>query len=55
MSKQLYPYTECGMAKLWQEISIAKFYMNIKLIEWAVNTPEIGKKDKYKTSTVLTK
>ena len=42
------PYTECGMTKLLQEYSIAKFYMNIKLIEWVVNTTEIGKKDTYK-------
>ena len=40
-----FPYTECGMTKLLQEFSIAKFYMNIiKLIEWVVNTPEIGKR-----------
>ena len=35
-------YTECGMTKLLQEYSIKKLYMNIKLIEWVVNTPEIG-------------
>ena len=48
-------YTECGMTKLLQEFSIAKLYMNIKLIKWVVNTPEIGKRTHTKKSTVLTK
>ena len=43
------------MPKLLQEFSIAKFYMNIKLIESVVNTPEIGKRTHTKKSTVLTK
>ena len=58
MSKQLMlisPYTECGMTKLLQEFSIAKFYMNIRLIERVVNTPEIGKRTHTKKSTVLKK
>ena len=38
-----------------QEFSTAKLYMNIKLIEWVVNTPEIGKRTHTKKSTVLTK
>ena len=43
------------MTKLLQEFSIAKFHMNIKLIEWVVNTPAIGKSTHTKKSTVLTK
>ena len=43
------------MTKLLQEFSIAKFYMNIRLIESVVNIPEIGKRTQTKKSTVLTK
>ena len=33
--------TECGMTKLLQESSIAKLYVNIKLLELVVITPEL--------------
>ena len=48
-----FPYTECGMTKLLQEFSIAKFYMNIKLPERVVNRLEKGHIQK--KATVLAK